>query len=112
MATAGRTSCDWFRRTRAKPRRSGRASLFADQNRQFRPARPMLALKLAAVPAVHVPQLTLPRSTYRYSILAVQFAATAASTPAPTVPPTCVLVTLPTPHWVAPTSPTARPPVA
>src|SRR5207253_7034737 len=85
----------------------------ADQNRKFTPPRTRSALKLLVVgdgPHVGL-QATLPRSTCRYSPLAVQPPPSANSSPPPTVQPACVSLEEPKPATFALMSPTASPPV-
>ena len=81
-------------------------------NRQFRPPRTTWDLRSTLSPGIGELE---PRSTYRYSALALRAGVMAYSTPAPSVQPACVLVPLRTVTdalVIAPlTSPTARPPV-
>src|SRR5215471_16934290 len=84
-----------------------------DQNLKFTPPRTRLVLKstFEGVPVQAVPQLRLPRSTRRYSALAVQFLPSAISRPPPAVQPALVVLAEPKPGTLALISPTARPPV-
>src|SRR6202035_2067751 len=67
-------------------------------------------LLLAATPQLK-PQFMLPRSTCRYSALAVQLLVNASSTPPPAVQPALVWVAPAKPGAAALMSPSARPPV-
>src|SRR5947209_3036365 len=67
-------------------------------------------LLLATTPQLN-PQFMLPRSTWRYSALAVQLLVSASSTPPPAVQPALVWVAPARPGVPALMSPTASPPV-
>src|ERR1700681_4540331 len=87
---------------------------FPPPKRKFTPPRTTSLLSetllLGATPQLK-PQFMLPRSTWRYSALAVQLLVSASSTPPPAVHPALVWVAPAKPGVLALMSPTATPPV-
>src|ERR1700683_662789 len=89
-----RAAVDQGREKRAPLRNDGRAQ---GMNLKLTPRRMRLAVRETALPAATGPQadavkahVALPRSTNRYSALAVRFSVAAYSAPAPAAQPNCV----------------------
>src|SRR5258708_6296809 len=101
-------------RANSQIKEAERGAQLAPPKRKFTPPRTRSLLRetLLLAPAPQLkPQFMLPRSTWRYSALAVQLLVSASSTPPPAVQPALVWVAPAKPGVLALMSPTARPPV-